>query len=223
MIPNRRTVCLRVYNAGKAFIKNAGTLIFAMAIIVWAFAYFPHPKSIVHEHDQMRQVAQSQYTGEALTAKIAEIDRAEGGAYLRQSVLGRMGKWVEPFVKPLGWDWRIGMATIAAFPAREVVIATLGTIYNLGGDEDESSGSLHKTLQAATWPDGRKIFNIPVALSIMVFFALCSQCMAMLAAIKQELGEWKWPVFAFCYTTVLAYVGALVTYQFTMGLGWGAL
>src|SRR5205807_10395448 len=108
------------------------------------------------------------------------------GEWRRQSLLGRMGKAIEPAVKPLGWDWRIGMAALASFPAREVVVGTLGIIYNQGkidsdkireGEKEEESKLSH-ALQAATWDDRseRKVFTVPVALSLMVFFALCCQC-----------------------------------------------
>ena len=113
----------------------------------------------------------------------------------------------------LGWDWKIGMAAIAAFPAREVVIGTLGTIYNLGRGVDEETPALRDALFAATWPDGTPVFNLAVALSLMVFFALCCQCGATLAVIKRETNSWRWPLFTFTYMTVLAYVGALATYQ----------
>ena len=114
---------------------------------------------------------------------------------------------------PLGWDWRIGTAAMASFPAREVFVATMGTIYNLGGDQDESSTSLRDTLRSAAWPDGRPVFNVAVALSVMVFFALCCQCAATLAVIKRETNSWTWPLATFTYMTLLAYLGALVTYQ----------
>jgi ferrous iron transport protein B len=125
-----------------------------------------------------------------------------------------MGKSIEWAVRPLGWDWRIGCAAIASFPAREVVVATLGVIYNLGEGQDEASADLKEKLQSATW-DGtnRKVFNLPVALSIMVFFALCAQCASTLAVIRRETGSWLWPAFTFVYMTALAYIGALVTYQ----------
>ena len=113
----------------------------------------------------------------------------------------------------MGWDWRIATATIASFPAREIIVATLGTLFNMGADENEESEGLIATLRGATWPDGRPLFTIPVALSVMVFFALCAQCGATLITIKRETGQWRWPVLAFTYMTVLAYVGAVVTYQ----------
>ena len=121
---------------------------------------------------------------------------------------------VEPLVRPLGWDWRLGCAALASFPAREVVIATLGVIYNLGDDEDENSEPLAETLRAATWEGSdQPVFNIPVALSVMVFFALCAQCASTLAVLRRETNSWRWPAFTFVYMTTLAYLGALLTYQ----------
>ena len=131
---------------------------------------------------------------------------------------------VEPVVKPLGWDWRIGCAAIASFPAREVVLGTLGVIYNLGDvdpGEEEGATSLIRLLKQATW-DGtdRKVFTLPVALSIMVFFALCAQCASTLVIIGKETGSWVWPVVTFVYMTALAWLGAFATYQIgTMILG----
>ena len=136
---------------------------------------------------------------------------------LANSFLGRFGKAIEPVVKPLGWDWRIGVGVLASFPAREVIVATLGTIYSLGGDVDENSQGLQTALQSATWPDGRPVYSIPVAMSIMVFFALCAQCASTLMVIRRETNHWGWGVFTFAYMTTLAYIGAWIAYVVT---GW---
>lgn len=188
--PDIRTVVLRMLDRGKAFLLRAGTVILAMTVVVWALAYFPHPPEIADQYSTEEEIA---------------------GAYLRQSVLGQMGKFVEPAVRPLGWDWKIGMATLASFPAREVIIATLGTIYNLGGGEE--SQRLQEAMAAEAWPDGRPVFTPLVALSVMVFFALCCQCGATLAVMYRETGSWRWPLLAFTYMTTLAYLGALAVYQ----------
>jgi ferrous iron transport protein B len=212
--PSPRIVFFRMYEQGKAFCVSAGTLIFAVAIVIWALGYYPHPAAIGEAHQLEREAAaRAGHSDKALDARLAEINRDEAGEYLRQSFLGRLGQWIEPAVKPLGWDWRIGTAAIASFPAREVVVATMGTIYNLGGGQDETSAGLRATLHAATWPDGRPVYNVAVALSIMVFFALCCQCAATLATINRETKSWAWPVLTFTYMTALAYVGALATYQ----------
>ena len=136
---------------------------------------------------------------------------------LANSFLGRFGKAIEPVVKPLGWDWRIGVGVLASFPAREVIVATLGTIYSLGGDVDENSQGLQTALQSATWPDGRPVYSIPVAMSIMVFFALCAQGASTLMVIRRETNHWGWGVFTFAYMTTLAYIGAWIAYVVT---GW---
>lgn len=217
--PSPRIVLYRMYEQGKAFCVSAGTLIFAVAIVVWALGYYPHPAAIALSHQVEREaVTHTGVSEEALNTRLAEIDRNEAGEYLRQSFLGRMGLWIEPAVKPLGWDWRIGTAAIASFPAREVVVATMGTIYNLGGEQNETSTGLRATLRGATWPDGRPVYNVAVALSIMVFFALCCQCGATLATIKREMQSWAWPVLTFTYMTALAYVAALATYQIAIRL-----
>ncbi|CAG0931632.1 partial Fe(2+) transporter FeoB, partial [Planctomycetaceae bacterium] len=151
--------------------------------------------------------------------RIAEIDNDEAGEHLRNSYMGRMGHAIEPAVKPLGWDWRIAMAAIASFPAREVVIGTLGTIFNLS-DADEESEPLRETLQKAKREGSdEKLFTLATGLSVMVFFALCCQCAATLAVMRRETNSWRWPVASFVYMTGLAYVAALLTYQVAQALG----
>jgi ferrous iron transport protein B len=235
-LPDIRTVLWRMGERGWAFIQRAGTLIFAVSIIIWAATYYPRNEVLVEE-ELLREQAELTAELAALPAEdsrrtvvLEELEefQTEGGrenmaAGIRQkhSYLGQAGQVIEPVVKPLGWDWRIGCAAIASFPAREVVMSVLGVIYNLGEDPDyedeEVKSSLQRRLQEARWDSSdRKVFNIPVALSIMVFFALCAQCVATLAAIRRETNSWGWPVFAFVYMTVLAYLGAFLTYQIGM-------
>jgi ferrous iron transport protein B len=194
--PQPRVVLERVREACWSFLSSAGTLILAVSIVVWALGSFPRPAGPVNP-----AVDEGFTRGEAL----------------RQSFLGRAGRMVEPVVRPLGWDWRIGCAAIASFPAREVVLGTLGVIYNLGDvdpGEEEGASMLVRRLKAATW-DGTDapVFTLPVALSIMVFFALCAQCASTLVVIGRETASWVWPVVAFAYMTTLAWLGAFVTYQ----------
>ncbi|MCB9933360.1 MAG: ferrous iron transport protein B [Planctomycetes bacterium] len=154
-----------------------------------------------------------------LAEKRADIDNRRAGEHLENSILGRMGHAIEPAVTPLGWDWRIGMAAIASFPAREVIVATLGTIFNLGSGQEAESEPLRKVVQDATRPDGSKLFSLATGLSIMVFFALCAQCAATLAVMRRETNSWKWPLASFAYMTTLAYLAALVTFQVASALG----
>jgi len=246
-LPSLVTVLHRMTERGWSFVRRAGTLIFAVSIVILAALYYPHPDDIAAPYQAQRAQVEERMQRAELTLigadpqgnqnldatadefdrleeELASIDAQIAGAYQRQSVLGRAGQWVEPIVRPLGWDWRIGCAAIASFPAREVIIATLGVIYNLGSDVDlkaeHDRTRLQTALQQATW-DGtdQPVYNVPVALSIMVFFALCAQCAATLAVIRRETNSWRWPLFAFTYMTVLAYFGAMLTYQIGMRIG----
>ncbi len=205
-VPGWRTVFSRMLHQGRAFLVRAGTIIFAASIVVWALTYFPHPVSIAEEYDARIEAAGS-------SDEVTRLEREQAGAYVRQSFMGRAGRAIEPVVRPLGWDWRIGMAVVASFPAREVVIATMGTIFNLGDEVDETSSDLAAVLKGARHADGRPLFDLPVALSLIVFFALCAQCVSTLAIIRRESGSWTWPAVTFVYMTVLAWVGAFVTYH----------
>ncbi len=221
--PHWRTVGRKVYVQGLEFLRRAGTIIFAIVVIVWALAYFPHSGAIGQSYAAKREALESSsLPAPEREVRLAQLEREEDGAYLQNSFFGRMGHAIEPVVRPLGWDWRIGMAAIASFPAREVVIATLGTTFFLGGDVDESSDELRDVLRDAKRADGQLLFTIPVALSIMVFFALCCQCGATLVMIRRETHSIRWPLFTFGYMTVLAYFGAFCAYQFTTMLGWGS-
>jgi len=223
--PASRTVLMRVGLGLKAFVIRAGSVILAVTILVWALSYYPRPESLAASFDQQRTTAAASLKDEALAKRIAQLDLEQEGAYLRQSILGRLGQAIEPAVRPLGWDWRIGVAVLASFPAREVVISVFGVVYDLGSELDtaEESGATALTakLNAAKWPDGRKVYNLPVAMSILVFFALCLQCGATLATLRQETGSWRWPILSFVGMTSLAYLAALITYQAGMALGAG--
>jgi len=230
--PSPGLVIHRMVERGWAFVYRAGTVVLAASVIIWALGYYPHDVAAAQQIlDQQRSDLAARAAAapagsperQSLNERLAEFDDPAtqenrlAGAMQANSYLGRMGHTIEPLVRPLGWDWRIGCAAIASFPAREVVMGVLGVIYNLGevdvGDE-EGQGALRSKLQAATW-DGTNepVYNLPVALSIMVFFALCAQCVSTLAIIRRETNGWGWAVFTFTYMTVLAYFGAMVTYQ----------
>jgi ferrous iron transport protein B len=221
-VPSARLVLHRVYDRSMAFVTRAGTLIFATTILVWAAGYFPGDRSELQRIDAELAALESAPDNDITAAereRLQEQRNAASAELIRGSLLGRAGRALEPAVKPLGWDWRIGVGVLASFPAREVIIGTLGTIYSLGGDVDEETPGLREAIKASKWPDGRPVCNVPVALSIMVFFALCAQCASTLMVIRRETNSWRWPAFCFAYMTALAYVGALVTYQVGMAVG----
>jgi len=187
--PNLQTVLIQLLGRAKVFLYRAGTVIFAVAVVVWALAYYP---------------------------RVTDIDPAltdnQAAAYqLEQSWLGRAGKFVEPAFEPLGWDWRVSSAVIAGFPAREVVVAVLGTVYAVGDEADEAT--LSERLRAATWPDGAPVFTLPMVIGLLIFYACCLQCAATLAVIRRETNSWRWPAFAWVYMTTIGYVGALLAFQ----------
>jgi len=231
--PSLRTALQRVTQRCWLFARCAGTLILAVSVIVWAAMYYPHNAAVVEAplrplQEQLQAQLDSLGPADPQRAEVEQelqqLDRRIAGAYQRQSLLARAGRMIEPVVKPLGWDWRIGCAVIASFPAREIVVATMGVIFDVGDDtgteSQEGSTRLHAALRAATREDtGRPLFNTAVGMSILVFFALSAQCAATLAVIRRETNSWRWPAFTFAYMTTLAYIGAFLTYHVGMWIG----
>ncbi|MGB0257627.1 MAG: ferrous iron transport protein B [Coraliomargarita sp.] len=209
-IPHLKHTFFRMYESGKEFVMRAGTVIFAMSIIIWALLYFPRPDAV--ESEILAQFEHLEMTEDME----AEISHLVDAAYLEQSYMGRFGKTVQPIFAPAGYDWKITVGVLASFPAREIIVSTLGITYSLGGDVDEESDDLRTTLSNATWDSGRlkgqKVFNLPVALSIMVFFALCMQCGATVAVIAKEL-NWRWASASFFGLTTIAWLAAVLVYQ----------
>ena len=187
--PNIQTVAIQLFGRARVFLYRAGTVIFAVAVVVWALAYYPRATDI----------------DPALT------EHQASAAQLEQSWLGRAGHFVEPAFKPLGWDWRVSSAVIAGFPAREVVVAVLGTVYAVGDEANEATLSVR--LKSASWPDGSPVFTLPMVIGLLIFYACCLQCAATLAVIRRETNSWRWPIFAWVYMTGIGYVGALLAYQ----------
>jgi ferrous iron transport protein B len=251
-VPQIRAVLRRMIDAGWAFVYRAGTMILASMIIVWACLYFPSHmpdgrsydvvidelekpvEELKKEVDDAKKEIK-ELNGDEKKAKEEELEPKEKeleakedelnnlhGDWKRNSYLGRAGLAMEPVFRPLGWDWKIGMAALASFPAREVIVGTLGIIYNqgdvdpgsIGEDGPASESPLAKQVHKE-WSEDPKMgpYRIPIALSLLVFFALCAQCVSTLAVIKRETNSWWWPIFTFVYMTVLAYVMAMITFQ----------
>lgn len=211
--PKWRDVFLTVFSRAKVFVQTAGTIIVMLSLFIWFLGYFPRS-----EGDQERYRTEYGSLAEATRKHIEEEN------YIRQrqienSFLGRIGKAIEPAFLPAGFDWRLSTTILMAFPAREVVVSSLGIIFSLGGEVDEANTDLRTAIQDARWPDGRPLMNGWTAVGFMVFFALCCQCMATLAAVKRETNSWKWPVFMFTYMTGLAYLAAVAIHQVGLLLG----
>lgn len=203
--PKWRDVFLTLTSRSKVFLQTAGTIIFAMSVLIWALLTFPQakPGTYQKEYESLSTERQSQINED----EFAELRQRE------DSALGRFGRSIEPAFAPAGFDWRITTAILAAFPAREVVVPAMGILFGTGADVDEGSPKMVQSLQKATWPDGRPLMTVWSSISLMVFFALCCQCMATLAAVKRETNSWKWAAFSFGYMTTLAYIFSVLINQ----------
>lgn len=220
-LPSFSVLLRGVVQRVKVFLVDAGTVILALTIILWALLSYPKDPAVTAEAEANRAAVTAQnLSADEHDARIAEIDSHENGAQLRYSVAGRLGHLIEPALEPLGFDWRIGVGILGAFAAREVFVGTLGVVFDIG-NADETNEPLRETLRAATWPDGSPLFTPLAGVSLMVFFVLACQCMSTVAIVKRESGGWRWPLFMVAYMTVLAYGASLLVYQVGRALGWG--
>lgn len=177
----------RMWDRGLIFMKRAGTLILALSVVLWALLTYPKPSN-----------------PEATQSEV-----------LAHSFGGRIGKTIEPAIAPLGYDWKIGIALVSSFAAREVFVTAMGQIYNVDGADDEElqRDKTAAAMAAETRPDGTRLFTPLVCISIMVFYVLAMQCISTVAIVRRETGGWKWPLFQIGYMTVLAWVGSFIVYQ----------
>ncbi len=183
-LPSMRTALMSMLERAAIFVKQAGTLILLISILLWALSYFPR----------------------------SELDGAEA---LKQSFAGRAGQFMEPVVRPLGYDWQIGIGLISSLAAREVIVPTLSVVYGVGSgqDGDEITPGLLNTLRSAKRSDGTPVFTVATCLSLLVFYILAAQCLPTQVVILRETETWRWPIFQFVYMNCLAYVAALIVYQ----------
>lgn len=201
--PKWRDVWIAMYTRGRIFVQTAGTVIVFMSLAIWALVYFPQ-----FSPARTRELS-SAYVASHPAAPANQISNHIDEEQRAQSYLGRFGRTIEPVFLPAGFDWRITTSILAAFPARETVVPSMGILFAQGKDVDESSKDLATAMSEATWPDGKPLFTPWTAVGLMVFFALCAQCFSTLATVRRETNTWKWPVVMFVYMTVLAYVGAV--------------
>ena len=205
-IPSFKNVFYTVVEKTKAFVFGAGKIILAISIILW-FLASNGPSSFDNaEADFNKQLVKSNLNDDQYQEQLASYK-------LEQSYIGIMGKSIEPAIKPLGYDWKIGIALIASFAAREVFVGTLATIYSVGND-DENNTTIKQRMSAEINQDtGEKLFNFPVGMSLLVFYAFAMQCISTLAIVKRETNSWKWPFLQLIGMGVLAYVAAFLTYN----------
>jgi ferrous iron transport protein B len=217
--PRASNVALNVGRRVKSFLVDAGTLILAITIVLWALLSYPKSDVITERYEGEREAARAALEGDALDAELETLEAREAEAQMRVSAAGRLGRALEPALEPLGFDWRIGVGLIGSFAAREVLVSTLGIVWGIGGSADEESVPLRDALRTATRPDGSPLFTPLAGLSLMVFFVLAAQCMSTIAVVRRESGSWRWPLFMVGYMSLLAYLGSLATFQIGTLLG----
>jgi len=201
--PRWKNVGVTMVEKAKIFVRDAGRVIIVISLLLWFLSsYGPGHRMSALQEKYAVMVKQHPELADSLHRDLA-------AAKLQNSYAGILGKTIEPVIKPLGYDWKIGIALITSFAAREVFVGTMATLYSVGENDNKT---LTQKLQAARWQDGRKVYTLPAALSLMVFYVLAMQCMSTLAVVKRETRTWKWPAFQFVYMTGLAYVMSLLVY-----------
>jgi ferrous iron transport protein B len=205
--PRWRNIIPIMISKARIFVTDAGKIIMIISLVLWALCSFG-PGSRMNELSAKYTTLKA-----APGANRQQLDREYKTAKLENSYAGIMGKSIEPAIAPLGYDWKIGIALITSFAAREVFVGTMATIYSVG-DDDEGSLLLKEKMKAAVRPDGKPVFNLASGLSLMIFYVFAMQCMSTLAVVKRETKSWKWPVIQLIYMTGLAYILSLIVYQF---------
>lgn len=248
--PVVKALIRHMWERSKLFLKRAGTVILGISILLWFLATYPRSADLEREiagkraavvisanpqatpdevENVIERLSEKNASGdltetEALFwGKLEVIDQDGAGERLRRSFAGRLGQVIEPVIRPLGFDWKIGIGLVASFAAREVFVSTMSTVYNVGefDDSDEGTANLSETLRAQKWPDGKTVYTTLVAVTLMVFYVFALQCVSTIAVVRRETNGWKWPLFQFAYMTALAWVLAFVTYQGGRLLGFG--
>jgi ferrous iron transport protein B len=196
-------------------------VILGINILLWFLATYPRSSELQQQFEQRRaqwQQAASNPPTPAESESLTRLDHDEAGEKLRQSFAGRLGRAIEPVLKPLGFDWKIGIGIVTSFAAREVFVSTLSIVYNAGGGDDDTS-SLAKVMQSERRPDGRAVYTPLTGITLMVFYVFAMQCVSTVAVVRRETNSWKWPIFQTVYMTSLAWILAFVTYQLGTRLG----
>jgi len=204
--PRYANVLVTMIEKAKIFVFDAGKVIMVISLLLWALSsYGPkdHMQNVTAKYEQLKL---------ANPAQTAVLEKEKQAALLQNSYAGQMGKYIEPLIKPLGYDWKIGIAIVTSFAAREVFVGTMATLYSVdsdGGDEQ----TLRQKMHAAVKPDGTKVYTLATGVSLMIFYLLAMQCMSTLAVVKRETKSWKWPMIQLAYMTGLAYILSFAAYQ----------
>jgi ferrous iron transport protein B len=204
-LPVIRNVIITVVEKTKSFVIEAGKIILAISIVLWVLASYGPGESF----SNAETIVSTQNTD--LSA--IELEDKIASHKLEHSYIGIIGKSIEPVIQPLGYDWKIGIAIVTSFAAREVFVGTLATIYSVGSSDVTADDTIKNKMAAEVYPDGRKIFNLASGISLLLFYAFAMQCMSTLAIVKRETNSWKWPLIQLAGMSTFAYIVALIVYQ----------
>ncbi len=205
--PRWKNILLTMIQKAKIFVVDAGKVIMVISLLLWALSSFgPQEKRDSIRRDYTEQIKQQPANAAALNAE-------KKAKLLENSYAGILGRSIEPVIEPLGYDWKIGIALVTSFAAREVFVGTMATLYSVGEDAESNTLPLRQKMGSAVKPDGSKVYTLASGLSLMVFYLLAMQCMSTLAVVKRETRSWKWPLIQLVYMTVLAYLTSLLIYQ----------
>jgi ferrous iron transport protein B len=204
--PRWKNISQTMVNKAKVFVTDAGKIIMIISLILWALSSFG-------PGDRMQKVTQQyELLKSAPNADIRQLDKDLHAARLENSYAGILGQAIEPVITPLGYDWKIGIALITSFAAREVFVGTMATLYSVG-ETDQNSLKLQDKMRTATRPNGKPLYDLPTGLSLMIFYLFAMQCMSTIAVVRRETRSWKWPAIQFAYMTSVAYLMSLLVYQ----------
>jgi ferrous iron transport protein B len=204
--PRWTNVLTTMLNKARIFVVDAGKVIMIISLILWALSTYGPAEKMKAINDQYTNLQA------ARPAESNELEKEKNAALLAQSYAGMLGKSIEPMIRPLGYDWKIGIALITSFAAREVFVGTMATLYSVGEDEDNGL-RLREKMHQARKADGSKVYSIGTGVSLMIFYLLAMQCMSTLAVVKRETRSWKWPIIQLLYMTALAYGCSFLAYQ----------
>jgi ferrous iron transport protein B len=205
--PRWGNVLPAMISKARIFVFDAGKIIMIISLVLWALCSFG-------PGNKMKQLSQKyEYLKSQPGANVQQLGKEFQTAKLENSYAGILGKTIEPAIAPLGYDWKIGIALITSFAAREVFVGTMATLYSVGDDDERGSLLLKEKMKEAVRPNGKPVFNLASGLSLMIFYVFAMQCMSTLAVVKRETRGWKWPVIQLLYMTGLAYVMSLLVYQ----------
>lgn len=221
--PSLRVVLRHMWDRSMLFVRRAGTVILVINMVLWVLATYPRDTSLEASYAARRaEVERVQTEGPGLQAALASIDAEQAGQRLRNSFAGMLGRAIEPVLRPLGFDWKIGIGIVSSFAAREVFVSTMSTVYSVAGGEESADGGrgLVSVMQAQRRGDGSLLYTPLTGVTLMVFYVFALQCVSTIAVVRRETGAWKWPLFQLAYMTSLAWVLALITYQAGRALGW---